>query len=380
MSQFFVNEAASGTAIVETLNSQPPVGNNFNITSPDGSVNIVTTPGLVTLETAGTGIGTPYAIWNTDVAGTPAWRTTSTITGSYITTGGNLLLPYTNSSVSQGAIVYGPVGSGLQVMTCDAVNNFGCGPGVNTAVITSGADNLCYGIAGMGLLRTGYNNLGVGLRPFPGLVSGSQNTGIGCGNNGNGVGDNYTSSESNNILVCSAGVTGESNVARYGTQGTGDWQVNKSFMAGIAGVTGTSSATVVGLVTATGQLLQTTITAGTGVSVTAGAGTITIAATGTTNLTITSVNHAASPYTVLVTDDFIAVNTSGGVVTLLLPNAPATGKVYYIKDSTGSSATSNISVTTVGGTVTIDGATTYTIATNYESIGVIFDGTNYEVF
>jgi hypothetical protein len=97
-------------------------------------------------------------------------------------------------------------------------------------------------------------------------------------------------------------------------------------------------------------------------------------------LVITSVTHAASPYTALSTDVFLACQTSGGTITILLPNAPTTGKTYQIKDSNGASATSNISVTTVGGTVTLDGQTTYTINTNYENISVVFDGTNYEVF
>ena len=123
-----------------------------------------------------------------------------------------------------------------------------------------------------------------------------------------------------------------------------------------------------------------TITAGTGISVSNGAGSITISATGTTTLTVTSVNHAASPYTVLSTDEFLAVNVSGGVVSILLPNAPVTGRVYYIKDSTGGAATSNITVTTVGGAVNIDGATTFTLNTAFESISVIFDGVSYEVF
>lgn len=99
-----------------------------------------------------------------------------------------------------------------------------------------------------------------------------------------------------------------------------------------------------------------------------------------TTLSITSVTHAASPYTVLSTDEFLAVQSSGGAITILLPNAPTTGRVIYIKDSNGAANTNNISVTTVGGVVTIDGSTTYTMNTNYGSINVIFDGSNYEVF
>lgn len=101
---------------------------------------------------------------------------------------------------------------------------------------------------------------------------------------------------------------------------------------------------------------------------------------GSSLLTITSVSFGASPYTVLTADQFLAVQTSGGAISILLPNAPTTGRVIYIKDSNGAAATSNISITTVGGTVTIDGQTTYKIQANYGSINVVFDGTNYEVF
>lgn len=108
--------------------------------------------------------------------------------------------------------------------------------------------------------------------------------------------------------------------------------------------------------------------------------TLTISAVVSSILNVTTVTHAQSPYTVVPTDEFLAVNVSGGVVTIDLPNSTTTGRVIYVKDSTGGSSTNNISVTTVGGIVTIDGLTTYTINSNYQAIGLIFDGTSYEVF
>jgi hypothetical protein len=122
------------------------------------------------------------------------------------------------------------------------------------------------------------------------------------------------------------------------------------------------------------------LTAGTGVSITPGANTITISASGTTNLTYTPVNHAASPYTVLTTDEYISADVTAGVISILLPNAPATGRVFIIKDKVGLAATSNITVTTVGGAVTIDGATTFVINTAYESVQVIYNGVSYEAY
>lgn len=129
-----------------------------------------------------------------------------------------------------------------------------------------------------------------------------------------------------------------------------------------------------------GKPLPGTLTAGTGISITNASNSITISATGTTTLTVTPVNFAASPYTVLGTDEFLAVQSSGGAITIRLPNAPVTGRVYTIKDSTGNASTNNISVTTVGGTVTIDGVTSFAISSNYQAINVIFTGAAYSIF
>ena len=123
-----------------------------------------------------------------------------------------------------------------------------------------------------------------------------------------------------------------------------------------------------------------TITAGNNITVTNGAGTITIAANGGGELNITSLDDTDSPYTVLSTDEYLSCDVSSGTLTIDLPDAPTTGRVVRIKDSTGNAATNNISVTTAGGVVTIDGVTTFTMNTNYESISVIFNGTSYEVF
>ena len=112
-----------------------------------------------------------------------------------------------------------------------------------------------------------------------------------------------------------------------------------------------------------------------------GTSTLTIAVTGTTEvIPYVSVNHAASPYTALATDYYISADVTAGVVSIFLPNAPVTGRVYIVKDKVGLAATSNITVTTPGGTVTIDGVTSYAMNTAYQSLQVIFDGTNYQIF
>jgi len=55
-------------------------------------------------------------------------------------------------------------------------------------------------------------------------------------------------------------------------------------------------------------------------------------------------------------------------------------QVFIIKDRTGSAAANNITVTTVGGAVNIDGATSFVMNTAYQSIQVIGNGSTYEIF
>lgn len=251
-------------------------------------------------------------------------------------------------------------------------NSFNVGLGYEAGFnITTGNSNICIGKAAGGTLSTGSSNVFITVAST-GLTSGSGNIVLG------GPTNLYSGSESNNILISNAGVNGESNVMRLGTSGSGTSQVNKCFIAGIDGVSVGSTAQVVTEVS--GQLGSAVITAGTGISVTTAANTITISTSGTSTLTYTSVNHAASPYTVLTTDEYIAADVTAGVISILLPNAPSSGRVYTIKDKVGLSGTSNITVTTVGGAVTIDGATSFVMNTNYESINVLFNGTSYEVF
>jgi hypothetical protein len=52
----------------------------------------------------------------------------------------------------------------------------------------------------------------------------------------------------------------------------------------------------------------------------------------------------------------------------------------FLKDRLGLSNTNNITVTTVGGAVLLDGATTFVINLAYGSNQFIFNGTSYEVF
>lgn len=79
----------------------------------------------------------------------------------------------------------------------------------------------------------------------------------------------------------------------------------------------------------------------------------------------TSISFASSPYTVLATDYLILVDTSGGAVTINMMAAAARNNLpVEIKDSTGNAAANPISVVR-NGAETIDGLTTYPMASDF---------------
>lgn len=181
-------------------------------------------------------------------------------------------------------------------------------------------------------------------------------------------------------------ITGGSNISTTGSASTVNVNISGTTDHAIQLGNSTGNLTSLGVAT-NGQLpigstgtdpVLAVLTAATGINVTNGAGSITISTSGVINLTYTAVS--TSPYVVLSTDSYIGVNSSGGARTIQLPNAPATGKVYIVKDSAGSSVSNNITITTVGGSVTIDGATTFVMNSAYQAVQVIFNGTSYEIF
>jgi hypothetical protein len=99
---------------------------------------------------------------------------------------------------------------------------------------------------------------------------------------------------------------------------------------------------------------------------------------GTITLNYTLVD--TTPYVVLNTDGFLGVDSSALAITIELPNAPAEGRVFIIKDITGDAVSNNITITTVGGVIDIDDAPTFVMNSAFESVQVLFNGTQYLVF
>ena len=91
-------------------------------------------------------------------------------------------------------------------------------------------------------------------------------------------------------------------------------------------------------------------------------------------------NVASSPYTVLTDDVYLSVDSSGGPITILFPNSALSGEPYIVKDRTGNASVNNITVTTVGGTVTIDGVTSFLMDSAYQSISLVGNGISYEIY
>jgi hypothetical protein len=205
----------------------------------------------------------------------------------------------------------------------------------------------------------GNNNVVIGSNAAEGLYGatiGDNNVIIGYGS-GTALDLNTTGS---NILIANAGLNGESNTIRIGTSGTH----NATYISGIAGIP-VSNTNMVTIDTTTGRLGSAAVPSGGGSS----------------PISVTLLNVlSGNPY-VVTTEYYMSVDTSlFGAMTIQLPNSPVMGSVYIVKDSAGSSNISNITVTTVGGSVTIDGATSKVLNTSYASLTVVFNGTNYEIW
>jgi hypothetical protein len=133
-------------------------------------------------------------------------------------------------------------------------------------------------------------------------------------------------------------------------------------------ITATENVTDAIVINASGAASALQLDAGTG-SVRIGTGLVVAA---------TAVNNAASPYTVLGTDYFIAVDSGAGAVTVTLPAATAlAGRTFVIRDVGGAAAANNITIGG-GGTNLVGGgasAATKVLSANYAGATVYSDGT-----
>lgn len=85
-----------------------------------------------------------------------------------------------------------------------------------------------------------------------------------------------------------------------------------------------------------------------------------------------NITEPAGSTTTTVNDGFIGVNTAAAR-TITLVASPDFGQIYRIQDITGSGATNNITI--AGNGKLINGASTFTINTNYGAAELVYDGT-----
>ena len=85
-----------------------------------------------------------------------------------------------------------------------------------------------------------------------------------------------------------------------------------------------------------------------------------------------------SAYTVTDDDAAILVDATGGAVTVTLPTAVGrTGQTYEIKRT---NAGANAVTVDGNGAETIDGAATVSLSTQYATVRMVSDGTNWMIF
>lgn len=348
---------ASPTTFNADTGTANPILNTIVLTGGVGittsaSTNIVTFDvdgsAVVQTLTGNTGVATPVS-GNINVI-------TANTTVKFIGSGSTLTQDFSLNNLILGTNPAGlPGGNGL--------DNVGLGFGVLNA-LTSGSTNTAVGYTAMLTATTGNANCAYGFESLFGFISGNNNTAIGSlslgsltsnGINGNntalgansiqhlttgtrniGIGfasaQNYVTSESNNIIIGNDGVVGESNVIRLGSQGTGIGQQNQFYPAGV-------------LNTVSGRVVKIT-------------------------------TPGAYPYATLITDYLILVDTSSAR-TINPIASPVTGTTYRIKDNVGSAAANNITITPTG--KNIDGAASFIINTNYGSVDIVYNGTEWSI-
>lgn len=110
------------------------------------------------------------------------------------------------------------------------------------------------------------------------------------------------------------------------------------------------------------------------------ASNVTVPGTLTTSGSIISTVRSSASATVTAsatTDYFFCLDPTSNAITVNLPATPTTGLTYLIKDCTGQAATHNITVTPNSGN--IDGAASFVMSTNFQSIGATYTGSQWSV-
>lgn len=115
--------------------------------------------------------------------------------------------------------------------------------------------------------------------------------------------------------------------------------------------------------------------AASGMTLTAGTNGITLSSG--LKVKVTAVAAAATPYAILGDDYFITTDTTGGVLSLTFPAAPATGRMIVVYDGVGQAAANNVTLNGNGKALAFNGtsAGSHVLNTAYESVTMVYNGT-----
>ena len=223
--------------------------------------------------------------------------------------------------------------------------------GTNAAEVTNGTGNTAVGSGAFLRSVVGDSNTCVGVSSLTFGTALLENTAVGADALKNTTGDNNNAfgfgagvdhiTGSNNLYIDNVGIAVESSTIRVGTSQT------SCFVKGIQGVTPALSPQMVTIGT-DGEL-----------------GSQAIPAAG--SYTVTNIDFAASPYTVLLADEYIFTDTSGGVVTVNLPSASILRKIR-VASQLGSNTTM-----VCDGADTVKQAASITMGAN-SSLSLVSDG------
>ncbi len=384
--QLLIGSSVSPNIRVNTLTP----GTGVSISNGNGTITIGLTGGAVAIEHIQGDSGTVSGQTVSFQANTGNGNAGSTVKFSSSTaTQMNLTLSnaaLSNTIIGNGAgnqTISGAANVGVGTSTLQSLTSgtFNCGIGVGSLQLTtSGQLNTCMGYATGIHITTGSDNTAVGANALNAVVSTSDNTAVGnsagillTGSQNtflgaqagtaivSGSGNTLigylaglalaTGTESNNIIIGNSGTINDSNVIRIGTQGSGAGQQNKCFIAGIASVA-VSNLQYATINTSTGQL-------------------------GSTAIFKNAYVQTAISYQVLVTDSIVGVTSNAAARTVTMPNSGMTvGQVWTIKDEAGTAQSAN-NITVSGNGVNIDGAATFVINTNFGSIDLYWNGTQF---
>lgn len=275
------NTSTTGSGNIVTINLINSPSVTGSITAATGLIATaggITATGTSNINTSGSAV-TTIGTGGTGAVNIGNTTGNTTVTG-YLTTG-SILLASTTVSGSQGVIAINGNSFLSAYNGTSGVGNTWLGDLAGSDVVTSGSNNTGIGKSAAQSITSGIGNVAVGRISLNAATSGNESTALGsqslenlttgshnvaCGwqalQNSNGsynaafgyqAGLNLTSTDSNNVYLQNTGTLGDSNIMRLGQTGSGNGQVNKTFVAAIAGVT-VSSAAAVQINTSTGQL------------------------------------------------------------------------------------------------------------------------------